>query len=577
MKALILAAGYGTRLQPHTAHTPKPLFPVAGRPLIDITIQQLIDAGVTEIRINVHHLHDKITTFINKQNYPVHVTTCFEKIILGTGGAIKNISDFLDDQPFIVINSDILTDIDIKAVYAYHKTHKSMATLVMHDYAIYNNVQVDSQKNIIEFFGGKSIPFDTRLQAFTGIQVLDPMIVDFIPKHQFISSIDVYKKMLNAGLTIKAYTSKNHYWRDIGSPESYFETVYYKSTPIAFKKAFDHPVESTFTRTRLAGDGSDRKWYRLLSGKHSMIMVDHGINALEKNQKKTAEVASFIMIGQHLYQKKIPVPEIYHFETFSGVVYLQDLGDEHLQEVVNREKNDAAVIDLYQSVIDQVIQMSIQGAEAFDPSWTFQTPSYDKQLILEKECRYFVDAFLNRYLNMNVSFGDLKNEFASLADHALENGISGFMHRDLQSRNIMVFDGKIYFIDFQGGRIGPIQYDLASLITDPYVNLSTAVQGKLLDYSVKQLKTIKGVSEKKIIAGYNYCSVTRILQSLGAFGFLTLIQNKHFFKPFIPIALKNLDARLKILNTQEFQLLTEIVKTALIKILKNNKKNRQTD
>jgi len=563
MKALILAAGFGTRLRPHTEHIPKPLLPIAGRPLIDLTICRLIDMGITGIVINVHHLHQQITSFIQTRNYPINVVTRYEKKILGTGGAIKNVSDFLGDSPFLVINSDIVTDIDISAVCTFHQHHPHPATLVMHDYPIFNNVSVDENKNIIDFSGKKkNMPDELSCQAFTGIQILDPLIMDFIPRNQFVSSIDVCKKMIKKGLIIKAYTSKNHYWKDIGTPDHFTQAAFDRSAPTAFTKAFGKKDHGHLERTLLAGDGSDRRWYRISSNSHSLIMADHGISS----GPEITEAESFIKIGRHLRKQKIPVPEIYHSDLFSGLVYVRDLGDINLQTIVEKETDNQKIIRLYQQVIDQVICMSVNGAKSFDPSWTYQTKAYDRQLILDKECRYFVDAFLNLYLKSDVAYSDLKTDFESLADLALETAVTGFMHRDLQSRNIMVSDGNIFFIDFQGARPGPIQYDLASLLTDPYVNLPESIQKVLLDYSSNKLGQIISMDMPKFIIGYHYCTITRILQSLGAFGYLSKIKNKPFFEPFIPIALNNLYERLQSPEMKRFQILTQTVKNALISL-----------
>ncbi|OQX08058.1 MAG: aminoglycoside phosphotransferase, partial [Desulfobacteraceae bacterium IS3] len=120
MKALILAAGFGTRLLPYTEYLPKPLFSLANRPLLDIHIRNLEKAGCTGILINTHHLHKKIEEFIAGQSYSIPVLTRHEPQILGTGGAIKNAADFLDNCPFMVINSDIYTDIDFLKVYDFH-------------------------------------------------------------------------------------------------------------------------------------------------------------------------------------------------------------------------------------------------------------------------------------------------------------------------------------------------------------------------------------------------------------------------------------------------------------------------
>ena len=108
MKAMILAAGFGKRLLPFTEHTPKALFPVGGRPLLDIIINNLQDSGCQAIIINTHHLYQKIDSFIAQQKYTIPVYTQYEPVILGTGGAVKNVADFWDDNPFMVINGDIV-------------------------------------------------------------------------------------------------------------------------------------------------------------------------------------------------------------------------------------------------------------------------------------------------------------------------------------------------------------------------------------------------------------------------------------------------------------------------------------
>ncbi|MGD9281894.1 MAG: sugar phosphate nucleotidyltransferase, partial [Desulfobacterales bacterium] len=129
MKALILSAGLGTRLRPYTDHTPKPLFTICGRPLLDITISKLIEAGCESIMINTHHLHTQIEAFVAQQTYPIPIETRYEPIILGTGGAIINVKDFWNDHPFMVINADIVTKIDLRAVYDFHCQHRHPVTL----------------------------------------------------------------------------------------------------------------------------------------------------------------------------------------------------------------------------------------------------------------------------------------------------------------------------------------------------------------------------------------------------------------------------------------------------------------
>ncbi len=178
MKALILAAGRGKRLRPYTERTPKALFPIFGHPLLDRSIRRLIQAGCREIIINTHHLARDIDMFLRKQAYEVPVSTRYEPELLDTGGAIKNVADFWDDEPFVVINCDIVTDIDLRAVYDFHLSHPHPVSLVLHDDPEFNTVLVDSNAFVCEF-GDSETPSSTGGQYLTctGIQVLDPEVV----------------------------------------------------------------------------------------------------------------------------------------------------------------------------------------------------------------------------------------------------------------------------------------------------------------------------------------------------------------------------------------------------------------
>ncbi|MBL6972401.1 MAG: phosphotransferase, partial [Desulfobacterales bacterium] len=514
MKALILAAGFGTRLLPFTENLPKPLFPIAGRPLLDIIIHALQQAGCKAIIINTHHLHQQIDDFIASQEYAIPVLTRYEPVILGTGGAIKNVADFWDDSPFMLVNSDIITDIDLKSVYDFHLKHPHPITLVLHDDPEFNTVSIDD-KGLIKGFLDQSftsapapkpafISENLRLEekkkdhkdqawgnaartlAFTGIHVVNPEILDLIPDKEFSSIIDVYTQLISSTNKICAFISKNCYWKDIGTPQRYRETTFEKMAPKAFQQAFQHPLNNNIHCRQIKGDGSDRNWYRLNSKNRSLVMVDHGI----RPKSTTSEADAFVLIGRHLYDKDIPVPRIYLADTFSGLVFLQDLGDTNFQNFIQNTENQHWIVSSYKTVIDLFLKQSVYGAQGFDPAWTYQTEKYSRDLILDKECRYFVEAFLNKYLGMDFHFENLKDDFEYLADNALEFAVNGFMHRDLQSRNIMVNNNQFYFIDFQGGRSGPIQYDLASLLIDPYVELGYPMQKQFYEYCVEKLSAL---------------------------------------------------------------------------------------
>ncbi|MGD2096277.1 MAG: sugar phosphate nucleotidyltransferase [Desulfobacterales bacterium] len=542
MKALILAAGLGTRLRPYTIHTPKPLFTVSGRTLLDITITKLIEAGCVAIMINTHHLHDQIERFVARQRYAIPIQTRHEPQILGTGGAIKNVSDFWTDKPFMVVNADIVSTIDFKSVYEFHCQHPYPATLVLTDDAEFNSVSCDDAGFVTGFAHSPSQANRTASAlTFTGIQVLNPSVLDFISEATPASSIDAYNRMIAEGKKIQAHVVKDAYWKDIGTAERYRAAVFETMVSGVYRHFFPEADLKMPRQQPLKGDGSDRRWYRLKINQKSIILADHGMK--EKNGIDAAD--AFCNIGRHLFNRGLPVPRIYDGDTLSGYVFIEDLGNHDLQTAVQKAQNTEKMIHLYRSAIDLLVRFSQRGPVQFATDWCYQTPRYDKSLILEKECRYFVDAFLKAYLGLNYQYADFKAEFEFLAENALQNVVEGLMHRDFQSRNIMIKNSDLYVIDFQGARMGPLQYDLASLLIDPYVELPLNIQSQLLSYCLKQLKGQMKVTATDFRQCYRYCCLTRNLQMLGAFGFLTRVKQKPLFEKYIPTAVRTLTDNLK--------------------------------
>ena len=218
MKAIILAAGLGTRLKRLTEKRPKALMPVVNKPIIARNIDYLKSFGVNNIAVNAHHHFQQILDYLDKgKPFGMDIDVRVENDLLGTGGAIKNFSDFWDKDPFIVINGDVLTDISLVKAYKYHLDSGSMATLILHDYEPFNQVMIDNNSQVIDISRQKSIG---RL-AFTGIHVINPDILPYIPGSGYSDIIDCYRTLIRSGVPIGAYVSEKHYWRDIGNPESY--------------------------------------------------------------------------------------------------------------------------------------------------------------------------------------------------------------------------------------------------------------------------------------------------------------------------------------------------------------------
>ena len=218
MKAMILAAGLGTRLRPLTENKPKALIPIVNVPVIRKNIEYLKSFGINEIVVNCHHHYDQIIDFLKDgKDFGVSIELRIEPEILGTGGGIKNTEGFWDDNPFFVVNSDILTDIDLVEAYRKHIKKKRLVTLILHDYEPFNQIMTDVDGNILDI-SQKNSP--DRL-AFTGIHIISPSLLSGIKASEYSDIIDLYRSMINSGNPINAFVSKNHYWRDIGTIESY--------------------------------------------------------------------------------------------------------------------------------------------------------------------------------------------------------------------------------------------------------------------------------------------------------------------------------------------------------------------
>jgi aminoglycoside/choline kinase family phosphotransferase/dTDP-glucose pyrophosphorylase len=536
--AMILAAGLGTRLRPYTAHMPKALFSINGEPLLAIAIRRLAESGFGKVLINSHHHHRRIEAFVNGASFSVPVVLRYEPDILGTGGGIRNLADHWLPGPLLVINADIVTDIDLGAAYRFHCRHGQAVTMVMHDHEAFNTVCVEDER-VLGFGGGGTDGRPGRRMAFTGIHLLGRRVLDFLPESGPAHIIEAYEKMIAAGEQVLAYTVKNHYWQDIGTPSRYRQASYAAMAPKAFESAFGFLPDKPVERARLHGDGSDRRWYRLSSGGHTLIMADHHIRSGPERQ----EVDAYVDIGRHLHARGAAVPRIVLHDNCSGLVFLEDLGDRHLQNAVARLKSEK-IRSLYERVIDRWLEMAIRGAQDFDTGWTNQTPRYDRHVVLEFECRYFMEAFVNGHLGREMPLASLSDEFKRLADRIERITTTGFMHRDLQSRNIMIRTGEIRFIDFQGGRLGPLQYDLASLLIDPYTALPPALQRDLLDYCAGVAERRYGIDRAGFTAGYACCALARNLQVLGAFAFLGGTRGKTQFFDYIPAALGQLNRTL---------------------------------
>lgn len=225
MKAMILAAGLGTRLRPLTNMIPKALLPIAGTPLIVWNLLLLRRHGFHEVVINLHHLGPMIEQALgNGSKYGLRIYFSHEPVILGTGGGIKQAEPNFSGEPVLVLNGDTLFELDLEALCTFHLQRKAAATLVLRadpDAARWGLVEVGSNDRIVRITGrGKPDTVQTQPRMFAGIHILHPRLLREVPKGKESSIIDAYVSAIQRDETVVGYDFAG-YWSDVGTPQRY--------------------------------------------------------------------------------------------------------------------------------------------------------------------------------------------------------------------------------------------------------------------------------------------------------------------------------------------------------------------
>ncbi len=218
MKAMILAAGFGTRLKPLTDTLPKPLIPYKSRPMITYQMEKLISAGVDEIIVNTHYFPDIIKQFFKENDFGVPVTLIYEKNILGTGGGIINAKQILSKSEYCVItNADIISDFRIDEIISAHLSSNRDVTLLVQNRASKRFLAFDKDMNF-KGRAGHSVP-DAVPYAFNGVHIISKSFFDIPHPEGFSDIIDLYVSNINR-LTIKGYDAGGSTFLDIGKIEN---------------------------------------------------------------------------------------------------------------------------------------------------------------------------------------------------------------------------------------------------------------------------------------------------------------------------------------------------------------------
>jgi len=302
------------------------------------------------------------------------------------------------------------------------------------------------------------------------------------------------------------------------------------------KKLFEQHFHTAASRTKpLQGQlgGSGRKIIRLSGDKASAIGILYSMR--EEN-------AAFLEFSRHFRRHGLPVPEIYGEDLSHGAYLEEDLGDTTLFEFLSNNRTGENIapqaVEAYRKVVAVLPRFQVEAGRDLNYDVCYPRDSFDRQSI-SWDLNYFKYYFL-RLAGIPFNEQALEDDFDRLTNFLLSAERDYFMYRDFQSRNIMLRDGQPFFLDYQGGRKGALQYDIASLLYDAKADLPPELREQLLNLYVEELNEYTDVKREAFLHHYYSFVYVRILQALGAYGFRGFYERKAHFLQSVPYALKNL-------------------------------------
>ncbi len=551
--ALILCAGYGTRLRPLTDKLPKPLLPVRGKPAIFTVMDKLRAAGVYDFLINVHHLPEKFAEIFElppdsfkrgrlakTYYYGSSVRLVFEPQILDTGGAVKNILPFIDtSKPLVVHNGDIYFDCPADEFLSAAQENVSdaacAATLCLRSGGNMPNVGVDSLGNVCDMRFALAAPYE-KIAQYAGFFVLNPLIFDRFrrAKTAKFSVVDIFLDALRAGESIAGFFADGGEWADIGTRAEYarLNSIGLPDEWVALAELCECGFEPNEANIRKVAKGaSTRAFYRFSKGGEKLVGCFY--SDLPRENFLYAPIAEF------LCGCGVPVPKILYHDAQKKIIVMEDAGERDIGELQAEEMRGAYFAALRAAKI-----LHTKASEKFAANPIELCPPFDADLY-RWEQDYFYRECAQGVFGINIPRPD--SDFEDLTRRLLDFP-RRLLFRDFQSQNIMVSEGgDIRVIDFQGMRLGNPFYDVASLLFDPYVE---KLGGEFVDEALGEYlnflpdASFPGFAESREML--NFAGVERLLQALGAYGFLSAKKGKSgYVKYFAPAAANLLDCAQK--------------------------------
>ncbi len=317
------------------------------------------------------------------------------------------------------------------------------------------------------------------------------------------------------------------------------------------KLFIDYFGEEITTIRQFPSSGSNRNYFRIYGVNYTAIGVEwHNV---EENN-------AFCHLSKHFVSRGLSMPKVYSISEDRCSYIQEDVGNEILYDIVEHGRisgqYSSEEVSLLKKTIAALPKIQFEGAIGLDFSVCYPQPSFDKRMI-EFDLNYFKYNFL-KLTGLEFNEMRLQDDFDALSNHLLRYDSNTFMYRDFQARNVMLKDGEPYFIDFQGGRRGPIYYDVASFVWQAKANYPKKLKNELIDTYIESLKPYSDITRNEFDAIFRHFVLFRTLQVLGAYGFRGLFEKKAHFLQSIPFALANLK---EILDTpfEEYPYLSELL------------------
>ncbi len=642
-RALVLAAGLGTRLRPATDHLPKPLLPILGRPLLQEVCLALRAAGAGPLAVNTHHLADRIEAWARRARSGLDLTLFHEPRILGTGGALWNAREFLAAGPdFLLHNGDVLTDLDLPSLVGRHRRCGALATLALTPWPQADTVLLGPDGGIRDLAGRLGVgpgPGDRRL-TYTGVAVLSREVLERLPAGPSCLVDALAGLLRDRPGSVRGWQPPRLYWNDLGTVERYLRAhadllqdrrlrppgARLPARPVFRGRGVRLPGSVTLegfvsigsraeigagarlrdcvvlpdarvgagerlartlvgpgwrlpaassprerpasggpapprpvrredgrggaqppallalplvraagfgprTRVRRLPGGSDRSFWRLADSPRTAVLA--------LGEPRDPELADQLAIARWLAEQELGGPRLLAADPDRGAALYEDLGDATLEREVRAARDDPDRLRaLYERALDRLVDLQTRGTGAAARCRAVAGREFGYE-----DLRWETGYFRQRLLTAAAGLPGERLLGLEECFHRLAVAVAAqprvLMHRDFQSRNLILHQGRARIVDFQAMRPGPLAYDLASLLLDPYVCLPRR-QRRLLLESYRFRLAMRGgprLGEAALAEMLRLAGLQRLMQVLGAYAHLGLVRGKREFLAHVPAAL----------------------------------------